>query len=174
MLFFFNFDAYCKNMFPLLHKVVHHYKIIPAYNTWHSWIVPTVRNQLCAPLKCRTCFYAPKVQSFLHSSDIRLHWLKGFWSESSLSWNQRQNSLFCTSLPNPSIAAGSAYCPLYGRNQTLASHLREIAVFYVYCEFEYCTFISSYHGNETSCKKWDVGLSILGCFGECHTKARFS
>jgi hypothetical protein len=67
-----------------------------------------------------------RLKYFLHSSDIRLYWLKGLWSESRVSWDQRQNSLFCMSLPSPSIASGIVYCPLYGCNQTLASELSSV------------------------------------------------
>jgi hypothetical protein len=61
-LFFCNFDAYGKNEFPLLHKMVLHHKLSPACNTWHSWIVPTVINHFHAPLNFRICFEARKDQ----------------------------------------------------------------------------------------------------------------
>jgi hypothetical protein len=46
----------------------------------------------------------------------------------------RENSLFRTSVPGPSIAAARKYCPAYGCNQTLASQLK-YRVYSVFCEF---------------------------------------
>jgi hypothetical protein len=82
-------------------------------------------------------------------------------------------------LPNPS-------CPLYGHNKMLASQLW-YRVHSVFCEFTVNSHIvvSSHHTiamkyhleHDERQRKWKkcyVGLRILGCFEEYHTKARFS
>jgi hypothetical protein len=174
-LFFCNFDAYRKNKIPLLHKVVLHYKIIPACNTWNSWIVPTVIHHLHAPLKSRTSFYARKVQIF--STFIRYSTLltKGILKR---KWSllRPKTKFFVSYLTaKPFHCSWNCILPFVWPqpNMCIADEI-DCSFVCVYCEFEYRTFISSYNGNETSWKKCDVSLCILGCFRESHTNARFS
>jgi hypothetical protein len=90
-------------------------------------LAPNIMKQLQAQTS-DLVFMLVRFKSFLHSSDIPLYWLKELWSGSRVSLEQRQISLFRIWLLSPSIAAWSVYCTLYGRNQTLASQLRQIAV----------------------------------------------
>jgi hypothetical protein len=92
---------------------------------------------------------------------------------------------FVSSAPSPSIAAARKYCPFYGRNQTLALDLR-CRVHSIFCYF--IVNLVSFHPTmamkhrleddeierQLKCKICDVGLCILGCFEEYHTKAGFS
>jgi hypothetical protein len=73
-LFSFNFDSYRKNGLPLLHKVVLHYKIIPACNIWHIFVFSGAIKQLEAikPFdSLLACF-----KSLLHPTDFQIFWLK--------------------------------------------------------------------------------------------------
>jgi hypothetical protein len=141
---FCNFDAYCKNENPLLHKVVLHYKIIPACNTWHSWIVATVINQLHAPLKSRTCFYAPKVQIFStfirYSTLLTKEILKWKWS----LWRPKTKFFVSYLTAKPFHCSWKCILPFVclQPNTCIAAEI-DCSFVCVYCEFEYCTFISS-------------------------------
>jgi hypothetical protein len=70
----FNFDLYCKNGLPLLHKVVLHYKIIPACNIWHIFIFSGAIKQLEAIKPFGSLMASFK--SLLHPTDFLIFWLK--------------------------------------------------------------------------------------------------
>jgi hypothetical protein len=69
-----NFDSYCKNGLPLLHKVVLHYKIIPACNIWHIFIFSGATEHLEA-IKPFGSLVA-SFKSLLYPTDFRIFWLK--------------------------------------------------------------------------------------------------
>jgi hypothetical protein len=65
-----------QKIFLILHKVVLHYKIIPACNTWNTSAVSGVLKQE-ETLTTKVYFSACKVHIFARFSDIQLCWLKG-------------------------------------------------------------------------------------------------
>jgi hypothetical protein len=130
-----------QHCFPLLHRVVLHYKIIPAHNTWNIFAFSGAINQ---PEAKSYGFPLANFTSLLHSSDIRVFWLKDrkvkalqfkegysvfvpfFSASASLSWERTLP--FLKSQTNTCIVAAI---------QSALSFL------WVHGEFEYCSFISS-------------------------------
>jgi hypothetical protein len=62
--------------YPLLHKIILQYMIIPSYNTWRAAAVSgVVKHQ--EPLKSLFIILFVRFAFLLHSSDIRVCWLEG-------------------------------------------------------------------------------------------------
>jgi hypothetical protein len=154
MLFFIGYlMGIVQKSFPLLHKVVLHYQIIPSCNTWHISAVSIVLKHL-EPLKALFYYSLFKIRVFatLFSYFTLLTRRIEKWKYG------KENSLFSKLVPNPSIAAARKYCPFFGRKQTLASYQR-YRVHSVFCEFTVNSniyLISSHSGNETSFgRRWN-------------------
>jgi hypothetical protein len=100
----------------------------------------------------------------------------------------RENSLFCTLGPSPSIAAARKYWPFYDHNQILSSQIgyRVHSIFYEFIvnsntagSLNHTMAIKRHLEDDKidrkpMCKKCNMGMCILGCFEEYHTKVRFS
>ena len=114
--FVFNFDEYCKNDFPVLHRVVLHYKFISVCNTWQILAVPDVIKQMEA------------IKSF----GLLLALLTLFGFSNLLTEGQKNERMAIqekargvpSSVLRPSVRAAKVYCPFYGPEQTAASRLR--------------------------------------------------
>jgi hypothetical protein len=139
--------------FPLLYKVVLHYKIIATCNTSHNSTVSSVIKQL-GTLKEFFISLLVRFRSLLHSSDIWLHWLEGLKS-GSMGIQERLGRNFFLSY----ICPKPFYCswhriPSFLWSQpndcTIAEIQSACSFLWIHSEFEYHSFISSYNGYETS------------------------
>jgi hypothetical protein len=102
LLFFsYNFDAYCRNSFSLLHTVVLRYEITPACNTWNIFAFSGAIEQL----KAIKLFGSPLASftSLLHPSDFPVFRL---WQKSENRTFQRDytgnvhcSQIQCQALP---------------------------------------------------------------------------
>jgi hypothetical protein len=143
--------------FPLLHKVVLHYKIIPSCNTWHTSIASGVIKQLVTP-KTLLCYFARKVHIFATFFRYSPCCLGGQKTESVEIQERLERKFFVLY-----ISAKPFHCNckkilpvLWSQpNACIVAEIQGAFSFlWVHSEFEYCSFISSYNGNEMSFGRW--------------------
>jgi hypothetical protein len=146
-----------QKIFPLLHKVVLHYKIVPACNTWHNPAVSGVIKQL-ETLKPVFCFSALKVQIFAALFRYSTLLTKGRekWKFGNL--RETRETIICFVYQCQVLSLRLQEKNALSVAATKACIVTEIESAFsfpqAHSEFEHCSFISSYNSNETSFGRW--------------------